>query len=180
LWNWALVRCDCLNRTPLPKSDLGDAPHGYHRHHRKHFSGKQRQDIEDWKKNVYLMYECGHRSGSLSEVGSTLYKVGRAVIAAFSNQPESLVIFRRLNDPFGEDERLFLSGPDVRSWQKEIEQIQRFLSGEDIMEWQEMRTFRDGLETYDLSEEEVRNALEQGLALCRASLTTGNPIEFYH
>lgn len=70
-------------------------------------------------------------------------------------------------------------------WQLEIEQLQRFLSGEEFMGWDEMQLWyrlrdeeRTSYERANDKPREVQDVLAEGLAICRASQETGNPIEF--
>jgi hypothetical protein len=155
---WVLVKCKCPNRHPLGESLWGD-------------------------------YACGHRDGAvISTSPYHLITYGADLERIYKHQPEMFEMWRKIRKWRSYSHRnndLHLQPGEVLMWQLEIEQLQRFLSGEEFMGWDEIQLWRKLREeerlSYARANDEPRNVQEvlaEGLALCRASQKTGNPIEF--
>ena len=138
---------------------------------------------------VYGAYSCGHEDGaiiSLSPYNLILY--GADLERIYKHQPEMFEVWRKIRAWRSLSYRLgdlLLQRDEALMWQLEIEQLQRFLSGEEFMGWGEMQLWnrlrdeeRKSYERANDKPREVQDVLAEGLAICRASQETGNPIEF--
>lgn len=172
---WCEVKCDCLDREPVPGSELLDF-----RVFRKRFGGRIRSEAE-WREDVQGMYKCGHRDGVLFQSWpGDLHKIGWALEAVYREQPDEFKIFRRVSDCRNyEDEDISLNIDQVCLWQLEIEQIRRYVVDEDYMGWDEKALFIKALAETPFLHGSIPETLHDGLRFCNASVKTGNPIEFF-
>jgi hypothetical protein len=156
---WVLVKCNCPNRHPM-----GDSPYGD--------------------------YACGHRDGGIISTSPYhLIEYGRDLVRIYKHRPEMFVVWRKICEWRSQSHKygdLCLSPDEVLMWQLEIEQLQHFLSGEEFMGWDELQLWNKLREEERLSYErandeppEVADVLAEGIAICRASQETGNPVEFW-
>lgn len=158
---WVLVKCNCPDRRPLRDSPRG--PHG-----------------------------CGHDDGALVTTSpNDVIGYGFDLERIFEGRDDVFEVWRKISEWRTHSHRgdLHISPEEAGTWQREIELLQRFLSGEEFMGWHE-RQLWDRLreaerQSYARVESETMNepagvmkVLATGLALCRASQETGNPIEF--
>ena len=154
---WVLVKCNCPNRRPLKDSSWG--PHA-----------------------------CGHQDGALITASpGDVIGYGFDLERIFKDRAGMFEVWRKISEWRTRSHRggLHISPEEAGMWQLEIEQLQRFLSGEEFMGWRELQLWNklreEEQQSYARVEDvptEVGDVLAQGLALCRASRETGNPIEF--
>lgn len=174
---WCEVKCNCLNRQPLPGSNWSSYSE-YQKYEKKLRLAKT---PEEWEEKVRGMYECGHRDGFFVQLWQgDILKFGYALEKAFKNQPVKFKIFRRISDWRNyDDEYLALTSDEAVLWQFEIEELKNFLSGEDFLGWHEKEKFAVEFAEDDLLYGNIEKTLEDALKLCEASVKTRNPIEFY-
>jgi regulator of replication initiation timing len=173
---WCEVKCNCSNRKPLSGSEWWDYSH-YCKYQKKPRLAKT---IKEWEEKVKGMYECGHRDGVLIEfTPSDLFTISNALEKAYEKQPEYFEVFRKIGQYCSyDDELLVLSSNEISLWQLEIEQLRRYLSEEEFMGWHEREAFEKDLAEEGLLYGSLQETLEDGMRLCKASVETGNPIEF--
>ena len=133
-------------------------------------------------------YACGHEDGTAVSISPNgLIGYGYDLERIYKHRPGMFEVWRRISSWRRSSHRgdLGIRPVEAMMWQLEIEQLQRFLSGEEFMGWGELQLWRKLREeerrTYTrvgAEPPEVEDVLAGGLALCRASQETGNPIEF--
>lgn len=155
---WVLVNCNCPDRYPL-----GDPR--------------------------WCDFACGHKDGAIiSTSPNKLITYGYDLERIYKHQPEMFEVWRKLPKWRRYSHRyenlLFLPN-EALMWQLEIEQLQSFLSAKEFMGWDELQLWNKIREEERIhyartsnKPPDVEEELEIGLALCRASQVTGNPIEF--
>lgn len=158
---WVRVKCNCANRVPLKGASIGD-----------------------WGE-----FTCGHHDGAMiSTSPNDLITYGYNLERIYKNQPLMFEVWRRLpkwRKVSHIADSLLLSSEDALLWQLEIEQLQGFLSGKEFMGWEELQLWnklrkeeRLSYARGDWEPPDVNETLATGIALCRASQETRNPIEF--
>jgi len=167
---WCQVKCDCVNRRPLPGSDWFNYD-DYIRYVKKPRLGKTEAE---WKETVKHMYECGHRNGNYIE-----FWLGGALDAAFKSDQSKFETFRRISDwRRYDDEFLAISKEEVVIWRIEIGEVAAFVRDEAFLGWHEKQDFENEVEKRELLYGDIEDTLVSATRLCDASLATGNPIEF--
>lgn len=150
------VRCNCLNRRLLTGSDT--------------------------------VYACGHPSGDLIEFfAGKLLVVGLDVLDVFSSEPDKFPTFKNLTNWCIHNEgSMCLSPSEAGAWLEEIRELRKYDSGELEMGDKQRESWRELREgevlRYAGFDDELPTVFERLLdaeALCKASIRTGNPIEFY-
>ena len=150
------VRCSCLNRRLLTGSET--------------------------------LYACGHPAGNLKEFfAGQLLVIGLDVIDVFRSEPNRFATFKSLTNWCVHNEgSMCLSPSEARAWLEEIRELRKYDSGELEMGDEQRESWRELREgevlRYDEFNDEPPTVLERLLdaeALCKASISTGNPIEFY-
>src|SRR5687767_10801125 len=154
---WVVVKCRCPDRKSLTGSSSGG-------------------------------YACGHEDGAaVSTSPNDLIGYGHDLERIYKHRPGMFELWRKIGSwrRFSHRGDLELQPDEAMMWQLEIEQLQRFLSGEEFMGWDEMQLWLKLREEVRLTYTRVgaeppavADVLAGGLALCRASQETGNPIEF--
>lgn len=150
------VRCNCFNRTLLTGSET--------------------------------IYACGHPSGNLLDFfAGGLLVLGLDVSDVFRSEPDKFATFKNLTDWCVHNEgSMCLSSSEANAWLEEVRELRKYDSGELEMSerqrvsWKELR--EGEVLRYDGFDDEPPTVLERLLdaeALCKASIRTGNPIEFY-
>ena len=124
--------------------------------------------------------QCNHKDSAVYELWQgDLLKIGNALESVFKNQTGKFAVFRRISNRRNYvDEYLSLTPDDAILWQREIEQLKNFLSGEEFMGWHERKKFESYLLENKLLYGNTDDTLNDGLNLIKASLETGNSIEF--
>jgi len=124
---WTEVHCACADRIPLPRSGSQHEPYGG----KKHLSGRERMEREEWKATTRHMYACGHRNGVLVEFwpGSIL-RLGALIRSIFGDESDTFEILVRISDWSRYEDELLLLTPDEASLLRmEVAELQRALDG---------------------------------------------------
>lgn len=190
---WAEVACHCPNRVALPGGDSNlDRPHRA----KRRLTAKQREDVEQWEQTKMNMFACGHRRGMLIELWpGNIIHVGYLV----GTGGGALDLFWAIGNPMSYDnpeELLALTPEEAGYWLQEIEVVRDALDGGGSLAEEHVTRLIDGFVEYerrlaghaeaDVGEsdyvaratERIREALRDAVELCRASITSGNPIRF--
>lgn len=134
------------------------------------------------------LYACGHPSGNVLDFfAGTLLVVGLDVLEVFGGEPDRFPTFKILTDWCVHNEGgMSLSPPEADAWLKEIRELRRYDSGESGMGAEQSEGWKELREAevlryagFDEAPPTVLERLSDAEALCKASLRTGNPIEFY-
>jgi len=134
------------------------------------------------------LYACGHPGGNLVDFfAGKLLIIGLDVQDVFINEPERFSTFKGLTQwCVNHEGGMQLSPAEAELWLEEVRELRRLDAGEsEISEKQraEWKEAREGeiLRYAEFDEEppSVLRRLVDAEALCRASIRTGNPIEFY-
>jgi hypothetical protein len=173
---WCEVKCNCPNRKPLTGSNWLDYS-DYCKYQKKPWLAKT---LEEWEEKVKQMYECGHRDGMLIQFSpGDLLGISYALEEAYKKHSAHFEVFRKIGQPHNyNDELLILSTDEVFLWQMEIEQLRRYLSEEEFMGWHKREMFDRYLAERELLYGSLQETLDDGISLCKASIKTGNTIEF--
>lgn len=146
---WAEVHCACLNRVPLPGSHFYfDEPH----RSKRRLTKKEKAEVEEWKRTTKNMFECGHRSGLIIELGpGDIIHLGKVLGSVFRDESGTFEVFAKVGDwRCYEDELLLIQPDEAGLWLMEIEESQRALKGfgnlpEDKIERLLLQFYRDDL-----------------------------------
>ncbi len=150
------VRCDCSNRRLLAGSET--------------------------------MYACGHPSGNLIDIfAGRLLVLGLDVLDVFRSEPDRFATFKNLTNWCVHNEgSMYLSPSDANAWLEEIRELGKYDAGELELGEKQRESWRELREgevlRYAGFDDELPTVLARLLdaeALCKASIRTGNPIEFY-
>ena len=154
---WVEVKCNCPNRGPIVKSD---------------------------RKNTHILtYPCGHTDGVLYQNSpNELFEIAEFLQIYLKEYPDwaaTFVVFNKLfrwrYAPFEQ-----LSVDESRMWQLEFEELMLLEVGKSTMPFNVVRNWQAQSKIvmarpYSLT---MKEAIECGLRLCEASISSGNPIEF--
>jgi hypothetical protein len=157
---WCRVRCNCPNRKPV---DI------------RHPCGA---------------YECGHDEGAMVALWpGYFFDIGK-LLGSLTVKDElwsgAFEVFVRISDPSGYvDEYLALSPAERNLWRLEIEELLAVEAGRQFFPyaiqhpWNQYwaQVFQDPRQQQGAVS--LRSILLSGMSLCEASVSTGNPVEFY-
>jgi hypothetical protein len=194
---WAEVDCNCIEREPLPNSDLFDQPY----YHKRRLTTKQQEEVDEWERTTMAMYACGHRLGILVALspGDMIF-LGGLIDRIFKDMEGEFEIFPRVGNWH---EVLLLSPEEAALWLLEIDELQNATVGFGSLPREKMEKLVSALYFDELifpadSGEQLEpliskkqalveqkratvmewlsNTLADATKLCNASIETGNPI----
>ena len=134
------------------------------------------------------LYACGHPAGNLIDFfAGKLIVIGLDVLDVFRNEPDKFATFKELTNWCVHNEgSMCLSPSEANLLLGEIRELKKYDSGELEMNEQQRENWKELREgeilRYTEFDDEPPTVLERLLdaeAICKASIRTGNPIEFY-
>ncbi|BAZ45322.1 hypothetical protein NIES4102_23430 [Chondrocystis sp. NIES-4102] len=174
---WCRVKCNYINRAPLPKTGIFDEPYSKS----KRLTIQEQIERDNWRKNIKGMFACGHRNGVIIELcPAELLVIGNNINKIYKYQDNCFEVFSNISNWRNyTSEYLALLRDEVILWQLEIEQLQCYLCQEEYIGWHQYKVLNSCLDNSTQFNNSLPEILENGLALCIASEKTGNPIEFF-